>query len=93
MTRLKTVLEQELRALKDHGVSISYDDSRAPNSYSANLDSDGYVGTITHWPESRFEFQFNSCESGKVIFLETKNIHDDAKLGAYIEEIFRTKLT
>lgn len=92
MTRLKTVLEEQQSILESHGVSISYDDSRSPDSCSANLDSDSYVGTITHWPDSRFEFQFNSCKTGDVVLLETKEISDDVRLAEYIEEIYRTKL-
>lgn len=30
-----------------------------------------FIGTLTHWAPDLFECQFNSCDSGDVVVLET----------------------
>jgi len=92
MTRLEEVLKRKKDIFDDYGVAVTYDESGLPSVCSANLDSSNYVGTITHWPETRFEFQFNSSQSGEVILLETEDFSDDIELASYIEEIYSEKL-
>ena len=78
--------------LEDRGVTVTYDNSRLPTSCSASLDSANFVGTIIHWPELRFEFQFNHTDSGDVALLETRDFYQHDELVKYIDEIFRTAL-
>jgi len=51
-----------------------------------------YVGTITHWPESSYEMQFNSCSTGEVVILETKNINRYVELENYLKEMLSDRL-
>lgn len=90
---LKDVLEAKSELLKHCGIKVSFANAPQQGSYSANLDSNKYVGTITYWPKGRFEFQFNSCESGEVVVLDTKEFFTETDLGDYIEGLLRRKLT
>ena len=90
---LKNVLDAKKDLLVNSGIIVSFTNGQQLGSYSANLDSAEYVGTITYWPESRFEFQFNSCESGDIVILDTKEFQTEAELTAFIEDLIATRLT
>jgi len=89
---LKDVLNAKRDLLANNKVKVSFTDGQQEGSYSANLDSTKYVGTITYWPDSRFEFQFNSCKSGDVVILDTKEFQTESELATFIEDLFATKL-
>ncbi len=89
---LKDVLNTKGDLLASNEIKVSFTDGQQRGSYSANLDSAKYVGTITYWPDSRFEFQFNSCESGDVVILDTKEFQTEPELATFIEGLFATKL-
>jgi hypothetical protein len=90
---LEDVLEAKSEFLVRYGIKVSF---RAPcyGSCGADLDSSQYVGGITYWPErSLFEFQFNSCKSGDVIILETKEFYAKEELADFIEDLITTQLS
>ncbi|EGW21447.1 hypothetical protein [Methylobacter tundripaludum] len=90
---LKDALEVKDELLVRYGIKVSF---RAPcyGSCGADLESSQYVGGITYWPEkSLFEFQFNSCKSGDVIILDTKEFHAKEELAAFIEDLITTQLS
>ena len=97
MTMMKKCLRGVLKSHDDlisrHGIALSFKDENIDGSYSVNMDSSKYVGTVTYWPETRFEFQFNSCNSGEVVFLETKEFESEADLSVFIEKLLSTELT
>ena len=63
------------------------DDSPNSKSSSVNLDCEGMVGTVCHWPPDSFEFQFNDVESGRVLVLETKSFDDKQDLDSYMQAL------
>lgn len=89
---LKHVLNAKRDVLAKDGIVVTFADGYQQGSYSANLDSSKYVGTITFWPENRFEFQFNSCESGDVVIADTKEFQTEADLDAFLVDLVATKL-
>lgn len=89
---LKVVLESLSSLIESHGFTVKIVEGTPVGVYSANLDSSKYVGTITYWPDTRFEFQFNSFESGEVTILETKEISQERELELYIRELVTNKL-
>jgi len=84
---LKAVLDSMSDLFSRYGITSTFIEGAFGGSCSANLDSSKYVGTVTHWPESRFEFQFNDCVSGDVILLETKEMSNEEELKKYLEEL------
>jgi len=84
---LKIVLESLSSLLEGYGYTVKYVEGSPVGVCSANLDSSKYVGTVTYWPDTRFEFQFNSCESGEVVILETKEFFQEQELELYIREL------
>lgn len=93
MTLLEKAMEEHKNYLEELGFSVVYDASRMPDSCSANIDSIRFVGTITHWPETYYEVQFNDCSTGDVTVLENMQFEDLDKLSDYIKEIIETHLS
>jgi hypothetical protein len=89
---LRDWLQVERDNLKRQGISVSFLEGKQADSYSANIDSSKFVGTICYWPEYTFEFQFNDCESGDVIVLETVSFDNPSLLGAYLDKLIYKKL-
>jgi len=89
---LEIVLESLSSLLESYGFTIKFMEGNPVGVHSANVDSSKYVGTITYWPDTRFEFQFNSCESGEVTILETKEFSQEQELELYIKELVTKKL-
>ena len=56
-------------------------------STAVDVDSSNFVGTITHWPPDKFEFQFNACDSGHVVILEIASIQTHDVLAGHIEAL------
>lgn len=75
------------------GISVNISDGYLPESYSVNLDSIKFVGTICFWPSDKFEFQFNSCDTGDVILLDTLFFNIPAELESYLNELVFVKLS
>ena len=69
------------------GVAVTYIEGVSRDSSGVNLDSEWFVGTIAPWPESRFEFQFNRCDTGEVEVLELHEFDSDETLTTYLEEL------
>ena len=90
-------LDQIVRSLEPRlsarGIVATFSEGSQSSSFSVNLDSKRYVGTVTQWPESQFEFQFNSCASGNVKVLETQRFESDDKLFAFIENLLFKRLS
>ena len=75
------------------GFAIEYKKPEHANSaFSVNLDSESYVGTVCYWPESTFEFQFNSCKTGNVALLETCKFHSGEALMSYFKQLILNRL-
>lgn len=92
MTLLKKFLDEYSEFLKKQDFSVSYDESQLPKSCSANLDSARYVGTITHWPETAVEIQFNECLTGEVAVLENIEVNGFKSLAGVVMEIIEKRL-
>ncbi len=90
---LRNVLEFHGDLISSHGIVLSFKDENINGSYSVNMDSSKYVGTVTYWPETQFEFQFNSCSSGEVVFLETKEFDKESELSIFVENLLSTELS
>lgn len=88
MTILERAIEDSREFLTRHGVVVTYDATGLPRSCSANLDSDELVGTITHWPTTRFEFQFNNACSGEVVVLEEIETEAVSDVSALIRDLY-----
>ncbi len=74
--------------LRQPGWSWQIQKSTSPSSaIGINFRSESLVGTIAHWPPDLFEFQFNSCETGDVVFLETGRFNDSIQLGEFLDEV------
>ena len=84
---LKNVLESHDDLISSHGIALSFKDENIVGSYSVNMDSSKYVGTVVYWPEAQFEFQFHSCASGEVVFLETKVFETESQLSVFVESL------
>jgi hypothetical protein len=57
-----------------------------------DLDSEDFVGRISHWQPDVFEFGFLSVLTGKDILLETVNLGSVEELNSYVQELLATKL-
>ena len=88
MTILEKAIEESREFLAQRGVTVTYDAKRLPRSCSANLDSDELVGTITHWPAKRFEFQFNETCSGNVSVLEEMETDQVSDVLTFIRDLY-----
>ena len=62
--------------LKDKGFETSVNNESNDLSTSINIDSNMFVGTICFWKPNKFEFQFNDCETGDVILLESLELNN-----------------
>lgn len=92
MTLLEIFLAENKEYLQEKGLSVNFDDGQLPRSCSVAIDSDKYVGTITHWPESSYEVQFNSCSTGDVVILETKEFEGYTELEDFLRKILNERL-
>ena len=90
---LKNVLDAQSDLIASRGIALSFKDESVDGSYSVNMDSQQYVGTVVYWPETQFEFQFNSCSSGEVVFLETKEFKTEPELSEFIESLLSSELS
>jgi len=90
-------LVRSIRSIEDRlitsGVVVTYSETDSQESDSVNLDSERFVGTVTHWPESRFEFQFNRCDNGEVEVLESHEFDSDETLTVYLENLMFERLS
>jgi len=80
MTLLEMFLTENKGYLEERQLSVN------------TIDSDKYVGTITHWPESNYEVQFNSCCTGDLVILETKEFEEYTELEGFLKEILIERL-
>jgi hypothetical protein len=79
--------------LEAYGFQVTLTEPHAGGSHSVNIDSPFIIGTITYWPDDRFEFQFNSCKTGDVLLIEEKSLSSIGDLDVYFEELRREKLS
>lgn len=89
---LKDWLNDVSHELDNLGIRVSIANGYQPGSYSVNLDGYNFVGTLCFWPNDKFEFQFNNCNTGNVILLETLYFDSPLQLKAYLDEWVLTKL-
>ncbi len=89
---LKNILLEKSKLLHSLGIRQTIRDEPQAGSYSVDLDSTKYVGGIMYWPSGLYEFQFNSCESGNVILLETKSFSSKQELANFIEDLLLNRL-
>lgn len=92
MTILEKAIENSREFLIQRGVTVTYETASLPYSCSANLDSAEYIGTITHWPNTRFEFQFDDARSGEVAVLEEIETDEVSEICAYIRKLYTGRL-
>ena len=92
MTLLEMFLTENKEYLEERQLSVNFDGAQMPRSCSVAIDSDKYVGTITHWTESNYEVQFNSCSTGDVVILETKEFEEYTELEGFLKEILNERL-
>ena len=92
MTTLEIFLAENKEYLEGLQYSVDFDGAQMPRSCSVAINSDKYIGTITYWPESTYEVQFNSCASGDVVILETKEFEGYIELDGFLKEIMSTRL-
>jgi len=92
MTLLEKFLAKNKAYLEEQQLSADFDGTQMPRSCSVAIDSDKHVGTITHWPESNYEMQFNSCITGEVVILETKEFEEYFDLEVYLKSILSDRL-
>jgi len=90
-------LVRSIRSMEDRlvakGFAVTYIEGVSRESSGVNLDSERFVGTIAHWPESRFEFQFNRCDTGEVEVLESHEFDSDETLIAYLGKLLFERLS
>lgn len=92
MTLLEIFLTENKKYLEERQLSAKFDGAQMPRSCSVAIDSDKYVGTITHWPESNYEVQFNSCSTGDVVILETEEFEEYTELEGFLKGIMSERL-
>ena len=63
------------------------DRNQSTTCTAVDLDGRRFVGTISHWPPDKFEFQFNACDSGEVAILETKSFSSKASVAKFVKEL------
>lgn len=71
---------------------ISFPAEESNRCVSVNLDSPKVVGTITHWPDHEFEFQFNDASTGNVLVLETTALTSTQQLDVYFKRLCEERL-
>lgn len=90
---LRNCLATHEDLIDEKGYKVSIVNSDRNDGYAANLDGNRYVGTIGYWQRNNlFEIQFNSCDSGDVILLETNEFQTELELSKYIETLLRNRL-
>ena len=92
MTLLEIFLAENKEYLEERQLSVKFDGALMPRSCSVAIDSNKYVGTITHWPESNYEIQFNSCSTGDVVILETEEFEEYVKFEGFLKELISERL-
>ena len=90
---LKNVLETHTKLISSSGISWKFKEENIDGSYSVSMDSEKHVGTVTFWPEKKFEFQFNCCRTGEMVLLETKEFESELELSVFMASVFSDKLT
>lgn len=90
--RLNRSVQSLESRLSANGTAVTYSEASHGSSSGVNLDSEKFVGAITYWPESLFEFQFNRCDTGEVEVLESHEFSSDESLMAYLEELLFKRL-
>lgn len=89
---LESWYERTATILRHHGMVVTFKRGERNENCSVDVDGDKFVGTICYWPEASMEFQFNDCNSGDVLVLESKNITDASDLDAYLKDLLFTRL-
>ena len=79
-------------AVEEAGFRMTINERHVGGSRGLDLDSSAVMGRICHWPETRFEFQFHSCETGDVLVLEGRDFSSVEALNAYVEALLRDRL-
>lgn len=87
----KTLTDQ-LQKFEGLGLVRSSLQASGHGSQWVHVDGDGYVGTITFWPERRFELQFNNSQTGAVLVLETTEFDRAEDLTNYVVALWAEKL-
>jgi len=83
-------MEKQLLAA---GFSIKgYKSGHIEGSYSFSAESKCYIGSVCHWPKSKYEFQFNNVELGDVVILETHEFSSIDAVSTYLNELLSTRL-
>ena len=70
---LEKWVDESSQRFLDKSFSVTMCAGENEASSSVNLDCRDYVGTITFWPPSTVEIQFNSCLTGEVVHLSTES--------------------
>ncbi|HID99116.1 MAG TPA: hypothetical protein EYP59_02350 [Thiotrichaceae bacterium] len=89
---LKNWLNAALHDLDAQDVTVSVVDGKQQNSYGINLDSKQFVGGVFYWPKGTYEAQFNDCDSGEVILLETVCFDEPKLLEKYLDQLIFERL-
>ncbi|MCD4751013.1 MAG: hypothetical protein K8R59_16700 [Thermoanaerobaculales bacterium] len=87
-------LEMAKAELEDSGyVCRVQDPSRSKTCTAVDLDGRRFIGTVSYWPPDKFEFQFNSCDSGEVVVLEIKHFSTRASVASFVRELLHSITT
>jgi len=90
---LSQILKELEQRIAENSYSVKTNTStREGNSYSVDIDGNGYIGTICYWPDTTFEFQFNDAGSGIVAVLETHEFSSYNSFRTYFENILFNRL-
>ena len=84
---IKEWIEKSRNELENKGLEISTFSDDDASCISVNIDSDRLVGTVCFWEPYTFEFQFNDCESGDVVFLESIELTSVNEITQYFHEL------
>ena len=87
---LRNFFDTYNNSLKRRGLDITFKSGVLPGNCSMDINSDSFVGTITFWTPQSFEFQFNDCGSGNVLFLETVSLETTNELHEYLSDLIAT---
>lgn len=75
------------KPLEVDGFEISTSDS-VNSCFLVDLDGENLLGRICYWEPSTFEIQFNSCITGDVIILESKECNGIQEFEEFFKILF-----
>ncbi|MBK9585480.1 MAG: hypothetical protein KA176_11610 [Alphaproteobacteria bacterium] len=89
---LEKIIKDNMEFVPASNLKVNYVEGKISDSYSLNIDSKEFIGSITFWPSNNYEFHFISCATGKNVILEEKILLSEVELKEFLKNTILKKL-